>query len=112
MGPASIHRMIRVLSVLVLVLPGVGSAEPEDGPVDTETVALTVEGISSTSGEDNPGILYILPWQPPTLPRRTRGALETNASELLEPMDPAVFEHHQKFQQSLNPSLDSTNSLR
>ena len=77
-----------------------------------ETVALTVDGINATSGEDNPGVVYILPWQPPTLPRRTRDALETNASELLAPMDPTVFERHQNFQQSLNPTLDSTNTRR
>lgn len=78
----------------------------------TETVALNIEGISSTSGEDNPGILYILPWQPPTLPRRTREGLSANAAELLEPMDPVVFERHQNFQQSLNPVLDSESNLR
>lgn len=77
-----------------------------------ETVALSIDGISPTSGEDNPGIVYILPWQPPTLPRRSRAALETNAAELLEPMDPVVFDRHQNFQQSLNPVLDSTNSPR
>ena len=77
-----------------------------------ETVALTVDGINPTSGEDSPGVVYILPWQPPTLPRRTRDALETNASELLSPMDPMVFERHQEFKQSLNPSLDSTNTRR
>jgi hypothetical protein len=77
-----------------------------------ETVALSIDGISSTSGEDNPGILYILPWQPPTLPRRSRAALETNAAELLEPMDPVVFDRHQNFQQSMNPVVDSSNSLR
>ena len=77
-----------------------------------ETVALSIDGISPTSGEDNPGIVYILPWQPPTLPRRSGAALETNAAELLEPMDPVVFDRHQNFQQSLNPVLDSTNTLR
>ena len=99
------------VAVLLLAVPIKVFAQPETAPT-TETVALSVEGISSASSEDNPGILYILPWQPPTLPRRTRGALEPNASELLEPVDPVVFERHQNFQQSLNPVLDSTNALR
>lgn len=93
-----------VLAVMVFAAPMMAFAE--------ETVALNIEGISSTSGEDNPGILYILPWQPPTLPRRSREGLSTNASELLEPMNPVVFERHQNFQQSLNPVLDSDNNLR
>lgn len=79
---------------------------------EPETVALSVQGISPVKGEDNPGILYILPWQPPSLPRRSRSALESNAAELQQPVDPAVFERHQEFQQLLNPPEDSMNSLR
>lgn len=111
-----------IFAILALAVPMVaagaasdsGSAsgsDPDSAPA-MDTVSLSIEGISSTSGEDNPGILYILPWQPPTLPRRTREGLDTNASELLEPMDPVVFERHRNFQQSLNPALDSTNNLR
>ncbi len=104
------------LAVMVFAVPMMAVAADTGSATDiasaTETVALDIEGISSTSGEDNPGILYILPWQPPTLPRRTREELSTNASELLEPMDPIVFERHQNFQQSLNPVLDSDNNLR
>lgn len=102
------------MAFLLSSMPLSADAEgPESSPsAAMETVALTVDGINTTSGEDNPGVVYILPWQPPTLPRRTRDALETNASELLAPMDPMVFEHHQNFQQSLNPSLDSKNTRR
>ena len=91
---------------------GAESADPNPQAGSMDTVALTVEGINATSGEDNPGVVYILPWQPPTLPRRTRDALETNADELLAPMDPAVFQNHQQFQQSLNPRLDSPDTRR
>lgn len=105
----SVRIFYSVLFMMVFMVSASGASESGEGE---ETVALTIEGINSTSGEDNPGILYILPWQPPTLPRRTRGALEPNAAELLEPMDPVVFERHQNFQQSLNPVLDSSNSPR
>lgn len=107
-----------LLAALAFAVPTIAagatsvSASDTDRAPTTETVALGIEGISSTSSEDNPGILYILPWQPPTLPRRTREGLDTNASELLEPMDPVVFERHRNFQQSLNPALDSKNNLR
>ncbi|TGN41552.1 hypothetical protein [Marinobacter confluentis] len=91
-------------AAIALMVPAMSAAQ--------ETVSLTVEGISTVSSEDNPGIVYILPWQPPTLPRRDREGLATNAAELLEPVDPLVFERHQNFQQSLNPDLDSSNTLR
>jgi len=57
-------------------------------------------------------VLYILPWQPPTLPRRTRAELEAGNEGLLEPKDPLTLERHRKFRETLNPSLDSTLSLQ
>ncbi len=79
---------------------------------ESETVALSVEGITRHTGDDGPGVLYILPWQPPTLPRRTRAELEAGNEELLEPKDPLTLERHRKFRETLNPSLDSTLSLQ
>ena len=35
-----------------------------------DTVRLSVEGLSASLGEDEPRVLYILPWQAPSLPRR------------------------------------------
>jgi len=110
----SIRSLYFVSAILMSGVPAFAAAQAEAEPVQAtpdsgsamETVALSIDGISSTSGEDSPGVVYILPWQPPTLPRRTRGALEPNASALLEPVDPVVFERHQNFQQSLNPALD------
>lgn len=79
---------------------------------ESETVALSVEGITPHTGDDDPGVLYILPWQPPTLPRRTRAELEAGNEELLEPKDPLTLERHRKFRETLNPSLDSALSLQ
>lgn len=79
---------------------------------ESETVALSVEGITRHTGDDDPGVLYILPWQPPTLPRRTRAELEAGNEELLEPKDPLTLERHRKFRETLNPSLDSALSLQ
>lgn len=87
--------------------PAPEQAAPEDRPV-----SLSVEGITPHTGDDDPAVLYILPWQPPTLPRRTRAELDAGSDELLEPMDPLTLERHRKFRQTLNPSLDSTLSLQ
>lgn len=77
------------------------------------TVALGVEGINRHTGDDDPGVLYILPWQPPTLPRRSRAELvDAGSEELLEPKDPLTLERHRKFRETLNPLLDSTLSLQ
>lgn len=94
------------LIALLTILPSQAFA------TESETVALSVEGITRHTGDDDPGVLYILPWQPPTLPRRTRAELEAGNEELLEPKDPLTLERHRKFRETLNPSLDSTLSLQ
>ncbi|AZT84073.1 hypothetical protein EHN06_11285 [Marinobacter sp. NP-4(2019)] len=75
-------------------------------------VALSVEGITPHSADDDPGVLYILPWQPPTLPRRPRARLDDSASDLLEPLDPMALERHRIFRETLNPSPDSSLSAQ
>lgn len=76
-----------------------------------DTAALAVEGISAQSADDDPGVLYILPWQPPTLPRRPRARLDDSAPDLMMPMDPVALERHRVFRETLNPSMDSSLSL-
>lgn len=73
---------------------------------------LSVEGIAPLTGDDDPRVLYILPWQPPTTPRRPRAELEDDAPELLAPVDPRVFEYHRNFRETLNPYQDSSLSLQ
>lgn len=110
-----VFRLKMALGSLALaaVLPTLVMAQAK--PVATgpaETVALGVEGITRHTGDDDPGVLYILPWQPPTLPRRSRAELEAGSEELLEPKDPMTLERHRKFRETLNPLLDSTLSLQ
>jgi hypothetical protein len=107
----ALRCLIPAFAALVLSSPAFASESSESDSA-METVALGIEGISSASSEDSPGVVYILPWQPPTLPRRTRDALEVDARGLREPMDPVVFDRHQAFHQSLNPTADSPNSPR
>ncbi len=76
------------------------------------SMVLSVDGISAPSADDDPGVLYILPWQPPTLPRRPRARLEDRAPDLLEPLDPLALERHRIFRETLNPSPDSYLSVQ
>lgn len=70
---------------------------------EPEQPALTVSGLSASAGEDDPRVLYILPWQNPTLPRRPRAELNSQAPELNQPLSPQVLENHRQFRESLNP---------
>lgn len=104
-----VHRILLIgvmlLAVTIAEVSAATNQEPSEPP-------LGVEGIARDSADDDPGVLYILPWQPPTLPKRPRARLEDRAPELLEPLDPVALERHRVFRQTLNPSLDSSLSVQ
>lgn len=101
-----------VLMTVTGLIGLLAAISPPTLATESETVALAVEGITRHTGDDDPAVLYILPWQPPTLPRRTRAELEAGNEELLEPKDPLTLERHRRFRETLNPSLDSILSLQ
>ncbi|WP_166268399.1 hypothetical protein [Marinobacter caseinilyticus] len=81
---------------------------PAPGP--ESGIALTVEGIARVSEDRDPRVLYILPWQPPTLPKRPRVELDSDAPALMAPVNPEVFERHRYFRHTLDPNLGSAPS--
>ncbi|WP_227539421.1 MULTISPECIES: hypothetical protein [Marinobacter] len=88
-----------VLAGLVLLAPALAGAGQED------SVRLSVDGISASLGEDEPRVLYILPWQAPSLPKRPRAKLDDTAPELMRPADPVTLERHRLFRENLNPLI-------
>lgn len=92
-----------ILAGLCASWPGTAVASEAETPSASEENPLTVEGISASIGEDNPRVLYILPWQAPSLPRRPRQELDDNAPALLQPVNPVTLEQHRVFRQTLNP---------
>ncbi|MCS5564249.1 hypothetical protein [Marinobacter sp.] len=99
-----------LLVLLPLMMPVQARAEGNAG-----AMTLSVEGISASVGEDNPRVLFILPWQAPSLPRRPKASLDGPASDLMAPIDPLTLERHRVFRHTLDPlvlspkrGLDST----
>ncbi|KAA1175082.1 hypothetical protein FWJ25_06860 [Marinobacter salinexigens] len=82
-----------------------GAANEGSSQVSREVreVRLSVEGISRSMGEDEPRVLYILPWQAPSLPRRPRADLNVSAPNLEQALDPRAIERHRLFRETLNP---------
>ena len=92
-----------LLSVLVLCPVTGYSAEGTSTVGHSQQNVLQVQGLSAGTGEDDPRILYILPWQTPSLPRRPRTELNQQAPELLHPVTQPVLENHRQFRETLNP---------
>lgn len=97
----AIARLVGPVAILAALAQSVFAAE--GGTADDKPVTLEIAGLSATTGEDEPRILFILPWQPPGLPRRPRVELDDRAPELEQALDPMVVERHRKFRNTLDP---------
>ncbi|MGF2734963.1 hypothetical protein [Marinobacter sp. DUT-1] len=84
----------------------------ENTTPESARATLEIAGISATTGEDEPRILFILPWQPPSLPRRPRAELEDRAPELEQPLDPMAVERHRRFRNTLDPMTLDPQGIR
>lgn len=103
---ATARRLMRSLVAVYFGLTAQASFASAPGQsAEVGGMSLNVEGLSASIGEDNPRVLYILPWQAPTLPRRPREKLQDQFPTLTQPVDPVIFEGHRRFRDTLNPSL-------
>lgn len=103
-------RAKRWLALLVLSV-AIGPAPAAEVSSDESHTELSIAGLSSSPGDDEPRVLHILPWQPPSIPRRPRSELNAESPGLLDPIDPVVFERHRRFRQTLDPALESRFTL-
>ncbi|MDP4546365.1 hypothetical protein [Marinobacter sp. MDS2] len=100
------------LLTLLLVVVSPVSAHSEEPVKPSQKPVLEVAGISASAGEDDPRILYILPWQSPSLPRRPRAELNEQLPELTQPVTATAVENHRLFRETLNPLvLEPMNGL-
>ena len=92
-----------VRTAILMIAFAANALAVENAKPRAERATLEIAGISATTGEDEPRILFILPWQPPSLPRRPRAELEDQAPELEQPLDPMAVERHRRFRNTLDP---------
>lgn len=93
----------RAKALVFLIVFAATALAGENTTPEKARATLEIAGISATTGEDEPRILFILPWQPPSLPRRPRAELEDRAPELEQPVDPMAEERHRRFRNILDP---------
>jgi len=99
--------MISVGGASTLMFSGlaVSEVQPAEGKPDTGEQVLEVAGISANPGDDDPRVLYILPWQPASVPDHPRVELSRQAAELMQPISSEMLENHRRFRQTLNPLM-------
>ncbi|MFE8069703.1 hypothetical protein QQM79_01470 [Marinobacteraceae bacterium S3BR75-40.1] len=98
---------------LLSIFPVVWAAPTGTSSVEEDRRSLTdVEGISVRASDEQPKVLNIVPWKPPTIQRRAKPELRTDSVEpVIKPIDPEAFQTHRRFRQSLDV-LDSRGTGR
>lgn len=101
LGSVTDLARVAALSCSVFLYAGNGMAEEE--LKDVRASLTDVEGTSIHANEEEPRVLHIVPWQPPTLARRERTPPELSGVEtLLRPIDVEAFRTHRRFRQTLD----------
>ena len=109
--PRFTKRLIGLVAILAFNGQAVAAAPVDGGgspAKESMEAGLQVAGIARQSNDEDPRVLTILPWQPPSLPVRPRTELRSEAPGLLVPVDPLTLERHRHFRQTLDPDLDSS----
>lgn len=104
--------VMRLFLCAVCVLGWAGALAADAGAesnvaTQAEPGALTVTGIAPRTNDDDPRVLYIMPWQPPSLPRRPRTPLNDRAPKLKQAVDPLTLERHRYFRKTLDPDINA-----
>ncbi|HLV77095.1 MAG TPA: hypothetical protein VKY53_04125 [Marinobacter sp.] len=94
--------------VWIVLLPVAGVALADSRGGEPTAPGFEIAGVSASGGDDDPRVLYILPWQAPTLPRRPRTELDQEAPELTRPRAAPELDGHRQFRDSLNPLVLSS----
>jgi len=99
-------RMLLLLWMLIMAAPLLAAEADSGGDREVQGV----EGISVRASDEQPRVLHIVPWQPPSLARRARPELRLEPlAPVLEPIEPETLEAHRRFRRTLhlleNPTL-------
>ncbi len=98
-----VDRALTVFVLLALAPAAMAESSGQNSDAVSENRGFEVAGISASGSEDDPRVLYILPWQAPSLPRRPRAELNQQAPELTRPVSTQTLEGHRQFRETLNP---------
>lgn len=91
------------LALALALLCQAAGVVADDQLEDVRPGLTEVEGTRIHASEEEPRVLNIVPWQPPTLSRRERQELALPGAEaVLQPLDVDAMRTHRHFRQTLD----------
>lgn len=87
------------------------SAEANKNTANTDVEPDTeLEGMSVMGSNEQPQVLYIVPWQPPSYQKRTQHPPSAVLSGILEPLEPSFHKEDFHFRKKLEVKVQRLNS--
>lgn len=102
-------KLLGLLKATVVALLACSSvvAQAENNKSSSE-----FEGISVTGGNEQPRVLYIIPWQPPAYQKRAQHPPNIELSGILEPIEPAFHNEDYHFRKKLQVKVQALNGRK
>ncbi len=72
-----------------------------------ENAQVEVEGMSVMGSNEQPQVLYIVPWQPPSYQKRTQHPPNNELSDILKPIEPLFHKEDYSFRKKLEVNAHS-----
>lgn len=73
----------------------------------TENIQGEVEGMSVMGSNEQPQVLYIVPWQPPSYQKRTQHPPNNELTDILKPIEPSFHKEDYSFRKKLEVNAHS-----
>lgn len=77
--------------------------------VETNNVKAELEGMSVIGSNDQPQVLYIVPWQPPSYQKRAQHPPNIVLSGILKPLEPSFHKEEFHFRKKLEVKVQALN---
>jgi hypothetical protein len=101
--------MIRNTLSLILLLVLSLSAFNVAAELEINGSKAELEGMSVMGSNDQPQVLYIVPWQPPSYQKRAQHPPNTILSGVIKPLEPSFHKEDFHFREKLEVKVQALN---
>lgn len=79
---------------------------------ETGKQSAEFEGISVTGSNEQPQVLYIIPWQPPAYQKRAQHPPKMELSGIIKPIEPVFHNEDYHFRKKLQVKVQALNGRK
>ncbi|MFD2228721.1 hypothetical protein [Alkalimarinus sediminis] len=103
-----VNRCVSVSSTLLIVV----TMFSVSAYADKNKQVSEFEGISVTGSNEQPQVLYIIPWQPPAYQKRAQHPPNKALTGVIKPIEPAFHNEDYHFRKKLQVKVQALNGRK